>query len=99
MLASAGYPGAYERGRAIDIPGDVSGRSDVFVFHAGTREDAGRLVTDGGRVLSVVGLGDDLESARERSLDVADRIEFEGKTFRRDIGWRGLLSRARAPGG
>ena len=99
VLASAGYPGAYEKGKPIDIPGDVSGRSDVFVFQAGTREDAGQLVTDGGRVLSVVGLGDDLESARERSLDAADRIEFEGKTFRRDIGWRGVLSRARAPGG
>jgi phosphoribosylamine--glycine ligase len=99
VLASAGYPGPYEKGRPIDIPSDLSGRTDVLVFHAGTREEGGRLVTDGGRVLSVVGLGDDLEVARERSLDAADRIEFEGKTLRRDIGSRGLLSRARAPGG
>jgi phosphoribosylamine--glycine ligase len=99
VLASAGYPGAYERGKPIDIPADVTGQSDVLVFHAGTREEGGRLVTDGGRVLSVVGLGDDLEAARERSLDAADRIEFEGKTLRRDIGSKGLLSRARAPGG
>jgi phosphoribosylamine--glycine ligase len=99
VLASAGYPGAYEKGKPIDIPGDVSDRSDVLVFHAGTREEEGRLVTDGGRVFSVVGLGDDLEAARERSLAAADRIEFEGKTLRRDIGSRGLLSRARASGG
>jgi phosphoribosylamine--glycine ligase len=99
VLASAGYPGAYVRGKPIDIPADVASQTDVFVFHAGTREEDGRLVTDGGRVLSVVGLGDDLEAARDRSLEVADRIDFEGKTLRRDIGWRGLLSRARAPGG
>jgi phosphoribosylamine--glycine ligase len=99
VLASGGYPGAYEKGKPIDIPADVSAQADVLVFHAGTREEGGRLVTDGGRVLSVVGLGDDLEAAHGRSLDAADRIEFEGKTLRRDIGWRGLLSRARAPGG
>jgi phosphoribosylamine--glycine ligase len=99
VLASAGYPGAYETGKPIDIPTEVSDAADVLVFHAGTRREGGRLVTDGGRVLSVVGLGEDLESARERSLDAADRIDFEGKTLRRDIGSRGLVSRARAPGG
>ena len=55
-------------------------------------------MTSGGRVLSVVGLGEDLEQARDRSLDGADEIEFEGKTLRRDIGWRALASRARATG-
>jgi phosphoribosylamine--glycine ligase len=99
VLASAGYPGTYETGKSIHVPDDLSAVSDVLVFHAGTREHEGQLVTAGGRVLSVVGLGDDLESARDRSLAAADRIEFEGKTLRRDIGRRGVLARARAPGG
>ncbi len=99
VLASEGYPHAYEKGKVIRIPDDLGDRADVLVFHAGTRDVDGQLVTDGGRVLSVVGLGEDLETAHERSLEASDRIEFDGKTLRRDIGWRGLLSRARAPGG
>ncbi|CAN5670006.1 phosphoribosylamine--glycine ligase [soil metagenome] len=63
----------------------------LLVFHAGTRRDeAGRTVTAGGRVLSVVGFGDDVAEARERSLAAARAIDFEGKSFRPDIGWRAV---------
>jgi phosphoribosylamine---glycine ligase len=96
VLASAGYPGAYEKGKEVTIPAGLAEDPDVLVFHAGTRQDEGRVVTSGGRVLSVVGLGGDLETAREHSLRGADAIAFEGKTFRRDIGWRAFAGRETA---
>ncbi|MEX0843226.1 MAG: phosphoribosylamine--glycine ligase [Gemmatimonadota bacterium] len=98
VLASDGYPGNYETGRIIEIPDDLADEPDVLVFHAGTRLEGEELVTAGGRVLSVVGLGDNLVQARERSLRAADDIEFEGKTMRRDIGWR-ALEPGTVPGG
>ncbi len=96
VLASGGYPESYEKGKEISIPDELCDREGILIFHAGTRGDGGRLFTNGGRVLSVVGLGEDLEQARERSLAGADLVEFEGKTLRRDIGWRAFASRARA---
>ncbi len=72
---------------------DATGDPDdgLLVFHAGTRlDEAGDIVTSGGRVLSVVGIGETLEEARERSHTAARAIDFEGKTFRTDIGWRAL---------
>jgi phosphoribosylamine--glycine ligase len=89
VLASAGYPGAYERGKPIEIPEALLDRDDLLVFHAGTRRAPdGRLVTDGGRVLNVVGLGSDVPDAARRSREAAEAIAFEGKTYRRDIAWR-----------
>jgi len=93
VLAAGGYPGSYESGLDIEIPEGLEDREGVLLFHAGTAEAGGRLVTAGGRVLSAVGLGEDLEQARARSLAAADDIQFEGKTFRRDIGWRAFASR------
>jgi phosphoribosylamine---glycine ligase len=93
VLASEGYPGAYEKGREITIPPELEEREDLLVFHAGTELRDDRLVTAGGRVLSVVGLGGDLEEARKVSLEGAEAISFQGKTFRRDIGWRALAGR------
>ena len=87
VLASGGYPGAYEKGMEITIPADVEG-DDCIVFHAGTRTDGDRLVTSGGRVLAVTGLGDTLQDAAARSHEAAARILFDGAQFRRDIGWR-----------
>jgi phosphoribosylamine---glycine ligase len=98
VLASEGYPGSYEKGKEIRIPPKLGDESDLLVFHAGTAMDGDRLVTAGGRVLSVVGLGPDLAAAKERSLRGADAITFEGKTLRRDIGWRALGAEA-APRG
>lgn len=89
VLASEGYPGAYEKGKTIRIPDEVRARADVLLFHAGTkREPDGRLVTDGGRVLNVVGLGDSVPEAARRAREAAGVVEFEGKTYRRDIAWR-----------
>lgn len=98
VLASEGYPGSYENGKEITLPPEMDEDEQPFVFHAGTREEDGRLQTNGGRVLSVVGVGGDLAEARARSLAGADEIHFEGKTHRRDIGWRAFSSGARASG-
>ncbi len=90
VLAAAGYPGAYEKGKEIRIPAWVEEAEDVIVFHAGTRREDGRLVTSGGRVLAVTGVGRTLAEAAERSRAAAAAIEFDGKHNRRDIGWREL---------
>jgi phosphoribosylamine--glycine ligase len=65
----------------------------VLLFHAGTALSGGRLVTDGGRVLTVVGFGDDFACARERAYAAVDRIAFDGRQFRTDIGRRALQVR------
>jgi phosphoribosylamine---glycine ligase len=90
VLASEGYPGSYPSGRPIHIPSDLES-DDVMVFHAGTaRSNDDELVTSGGRVLAVTALGSNLAQASERSRAAAARIEFEGRQFRSDIGWREL---------
>jgi len=84
VLASGGYPGSYPTGLPITGIGEDDGES--LVFHAGTsRIEAGDLVTAGGRVLAVVGLGDSFDIAAARAYARADRIDFEGKQFRIDI--------------
>ncbi len=87
VLASGGYPGDYPRGVPITIGADAEAANRI-VFHAGTARDGDTLVTSGGRVLAVTGLGDTLQAAAAASLAGADEIHFEGKTVRRDIGWR-----------
>lgn len=89
VLASGGYPVDYETGFPIRIPDGLEDER-LRVYHAGTAREDGRLVTAGGRVLGVVGLGDDLEEAGARSREGAERIEFEGKHWRRDIGRPGV---------
>jgi len=88
VLASEGYPGSYEKGKAIDLPPSLADDPDLFVFHAGTRRTGDGLTTSGGRVLAVTGLGDSLGDASRKSLVGADAVRFEGKYFRTDIGWR-----------
>ena len=86
VAASEGYPGAYPTGREIrglDEAGEVE---DAIVFHSGTAERQGRVVTSGGRVLSVSGLGDSPAEARDRAYEALSRIAFDGMQFRRDIG-------------
>jgi phosphoribosylamine--glycine ligase len=92
VLASGGYPGPYEKGEEIRIGEEAAESDDTVVFHAGTSRPAGGegLVTSGGRVLACTGLGDTLESAAAASLAAARAIEFEGRQFRTDIGWREL---------
>jgi len=90
VVASEGYPGDYPRGRAMEIAGTVHHDEDTIVFHAGTRLEDQRLVTSGGRVVAVTGLGDTLLQAAERSRNGAGGVHFEGAHFRTDIGWREL---------
>jgi phosphoribosylamine---glycine ligase len=85
VLASGGYPGEYRTGLTISGLDGLTGMPDVAVFHAGTRRDGGRIVTAGGRVLTVTGLGDTVADARTTAYAAADRIEFEGLTRRGDI--------------
>jgi len=86
VLASGGYPGAIEKGKEITGIEEASKDPDVVVFHAGTVSKEGKVVTNGGRVLGVTALGATLEEARAKAYAAADRISFEGKQLRRDIG-------------
>lgn len=89
VLAAEGYPGAPKTGAEIRIPRGLETARDVHVFHAGTTtDDAGKLRVAGGRVLAVTATGSDVASAAARSREAAEAIDFEGKQFRRDIGWR-----------
>jgi phosphoribosylamine---glycine ligase len=86
VLASKGYPDRAETGMPIVGLTEVAALKDVLVFHAGTREQEGRIVTAGGRVLGITGLGDSIRSARRKAYDAVSMIEFDGCYFRRDIG-------------
>ncbi|WP_431478450.1 phosphoribosylamine--glycine ligase [Massilia eburnea] len=89
VLAAAGYPDAPRKGDHIH--GIAAETADSVTFHAGTTDDAdGKLITSGGRVLCVVGLGDNIKMAQKQAYEAVDKIGFEGVQFRRDIGWRGL---------
>jgi phosphoribosylamine--glycine ligase len=89
VLAARGYPDNPEKGVAIILPPPEAFGDEVIVFQAGTfRDPDGRLRTSGGRVLTVTGLGTNVPSAAEASRAAAERIVFEGKTWRRDIAWR-----------
>lgn len=94
VLASAGYPGDYEKGKVIRGVEDAEALDGVTVFHAGTTHNAdGELVTSGGRVLNVVALGDTFEQARDKAYEACDLIDFDGKQLRRDIGLKALRGR------
>ncbi|MEY8386424.1 phosphoribosylamine--glycine ligase [Oscillospiraceae bacterium 38-13] len=88
ILASGGYPGSYEKGKAIAVPGDLP--ANVTVYHAGDKLEDGRLVTSGGRVLGVAAAGETLRDALRDAYAAAERVEFDGKYMRRDIGQRAL---------
>ncbi|TXF38581.1 phosphoribosylamine--glycine ligase [Collinsella sp. BA40] len=94
VLTSAGYPGSYEKGKVITGIDDAEAMENVTVYHAGTAvNDEGELVTSGGRVLDVTALGATFEDARNLAYAACDKIAFEGKTLRRDIGLRALRGR------
>ena len=94
VLAASGYPGPYGKGARITVPTLPDG---VHVFHAGTAPDSGRPVTSGGRVVAVTAVASDFGRARMASRAAAEAITFEGKHFRRDIGWREEDRRALLP--
>ncbi|MFZ9570710.1 MAG: phosphoribosylamine--glycine ligase [Bacteroidetes bacterium] len=84
FLVSGGYPGDIEKGKEIQLPA-LRG-VDQWLFHAGTKQDGNRVVTNGGRVIAVTSLGDDIAAALQRSNELASQIHFEGKFNRTDIG-------------
>ena len=90
VLASAGYPGEVSTGRAITGIDDAAEVDGVTIFQAGTAMKDNQLVTAGGRVLTVVALGDDYAQARERAYAAAARIHFDGMQYRHDIGVKAL---------
>src|SRR5438105_5061314 len=86
MAVSGGYPGHYEKGHEIRGLNKQDDK-DSFIFHAGTRQDGGKILTNGGRVLCVTSYGSNITEAADRSLNILDTIDFEGMYFRTDIGY------------
>ena len=88
IVASAGYPGSYEKGKEISGVGEGVGGGDALVFHCGTKEADGKVVTSGGRVLSVTGIGATLREAVDRAYARIGALSFDGMFFRKDIAHR-----------
>ena len=84
VLASKGYPGSYEKGKVITGLDEVN--EDIIVFHAGTSFKDDKIVTSGGRVLNICALGSSLEDVRNKIYSAAEKINFDGKYCRKDIG-------------
>jgi phosphoribosylamine--glycine ligase len=89
VMASGGYPGEYRAGKVIEGLAEAEKDPDIIVFHAATRQTAEGVVTAGGRVLGVTGLGDDLPSAIAKAYQGTSKIRFDGAHYRTDIGRRG----------
>jgi phosphoribosylamine---glycine ligase len=96
VMASRGYPGTYAKGAPISGLDEAAEIPDAKVFHAGTRLDGNRVVTDGGRVLCVVGLGTSVGQARERSYEAVRCIGWNGAFYRKDIAYRAVLRESAA---
>jgi phosphoribosylamine--glycine ligase len=90
ILASAGYPGNIEKGKAIEGIQDAEQEADIVVFHAGTAMQKNALITNGGRVLGVSATGADLKQALEKAYKAINKIHFEGMQYRKDIGKKAL---------
>ena len=84
FLVSGGYPGDIEKGKTIVFPENLG--ENQWLFQAGTKQDREKIVTNGGRVIAVTSLGEDIPSALSRSNTLAKQIEFDGKFNRTDIG-------------
>lgn len=84
MLVSGGYPGDYEKNKVID---ELDKISDSIVFHAGTKSDEGKVKSNGGRVIAISSYGDSKEEALGKSFKNAEQIQFDGKYYRKDIGF------------
>jgi phosphoribosylamine---glycine ligase len=90
VCASGGYPGEYQKDRVISGLDEAAKIKDAMVFHSGTSISAGKLLTSGGRVLGVAGLGRTIKDAVNKAYLAVDKIHFEGMHFRRDIGAKAI---------
>jgi phosphoribosylamine--glycine ligase len=90
VMAAHGYPGSYPKGKVIEGLETAAQHPDTFVFHAGTTTENGKIVSNGGRVLCVTGMGDTIEKAIETAYQGIRAINMEGAHYRKDIGWRAL---------
>ncbi|MEC8274040.1 MAG: phosphoribosylamine--glycine ligase [Bacteroidota bacterium] len=84
MLVSGGYPNSYEKGKSISGLEEVE---NSIVFHAGTRKEENKVLTNGGRVMAITSFGRTIEEALSKSFDNAEKVKFEGKYYRKDIGF------------
>jgi len=86
IMASGGYPGHYRKGYEITGLESIGEDTDIMVFHAGTKKENGRFLTNGGRVLGVTALGADINSARDKAYRAVSQIHFTDAHYRKDIG-------------
>ena len=93
VMAADGYPGGYKKGSVIAGVDDANALDGVVVFHAGTKEEDGKLLANGGRVLNITATGDDIREAIARAYEGVDAIDWPEGFCRRDIGWRALERR------
>jgi phosphoribosylamine--glycine ligase len=84
MLVSGGYPESYEKGKGISGLEEVE---NSIVFHAGTRKEEDKVLTNGGRVMAITSFGRTIEEALSKSFDNAEKVKFDGKYYRKDIGF------------
>lgn len=90
VLASGGYPNKYEKGKVISGLGNFEQSDNILIFHAGTKRINNEFITDGGRVLGVTALGEDIKSAIDNTYSAVNEINFEKAYYRKDIGYRAL---------
>ena len=88
VASASGYPGEYSKGEAISGIKSAEGLTDTYIFQAGTKQLEGQIVTDGGRVLGVTGIGANFVQAIDRAYAAINCVHFEGMYYRRDIGYR-----------
>ena len=91
VMASEGYPGAYEKGRLIRGLDQANSLPGVTVFHAGTKQQGEDIVTSGGRVLGVTALGGNVQMAIEKAYQAVGNIQWQGAHYRKDIGQKALI--------
>ena len=84
MLVSGGYPQKYEKGKVMS---GIEAVENSLIFHAGTKDSEGNVVTNGGRVMALTSFGDNFKEAVDQSLKNAEKVNFEGKNYRKDIGF------------
>ncbi len=87
MIAANGYPDSYKKGEIINLPLEEAGSK---IFHAGTKLDAGNIISNGGRVLCATALGEDIKEAQEKAYQLTNSVGWDESYFRTDIGFKGL---------